>query len=83
MNIFAWVVFGVVVGVVTNIIDPRPSEGGLFGAILLGISGALLGGLVSSVIFQSGITSFNLTTFVIAVLGSLLLLLLGRVFTPD
>lgn len=83
MNIFAWVVFGVVVGVVTNIIDPRPSQGGLFGAILLGISGALLGGLVSSVIFQSGITSFNLTTFVIAVLGSLLLLLLGRVFTPD
>ncbi|MBI4079344.1 MAG: GlsB/YeaQ/YmgE family stress response membrane protein [Candidatus Levybacteria bacterium] len=76
----SWIIFGLLVGIVANAIDPSPSRGGLLGAILLGIVGALLGGFLADLIFGVGITGFNFTSFAIAVLGALLLLLIGRTF---
>lgn len=78
MNIVSWVIFGLVVGVIANLIDPQPSQGGLVGAIILGILGALLGGFLANLIFGIGISGFNFTSLAIAVLGSLLLLFIGR-----
>jgi uncharacterized membrane protein YeaQ/YmgE (transglycosylase-associated protein family) len=79
MNILSWVLFGMIVGVIANAIDPRPAQGGFLGAIVLGIVGAVLGGFISSLLFGVGITGFNFSSFAVAVLGSLLVLLLGRV----
>lgn len=79
-NVISWIIFGLLVGIVANAIDPSPSRGGLLGAILLGIVGALLGGFLADLIFGVGITGFNFTSFAIAVLGALLLLLIGRTF---
>lgn len=78
MNIVAWVLFGLLVGLIANLLDPRPSQGGILGAIVLGVVGSLVGGFVSSLIFGVGVTGFNFTSFAVAVLGSLLLLYLGR-----
>lgn len=78
MNIIAWVVFGLIAGVIANILDPRPAQGGALGAIVLGIAGALVGGFVANLLFGFTITGFDLTSFIIAVLGSLLLLYIGR-----
>ncbi|MBI2074297.1 MAG: GlsB/YeaQ/YmgE family stress response membrane protein [Candidatus Levybacteria bacterium] len=80
MNIVLWVLFGLLVGVVANAIDPAPARGGLLGAIILGIVGALIGGFLSNLIFGVGVTGFDFTSFAIAVLGALLLLLIGRSF---
>lgn len=80
MNILAWVFFGLLVGVVANILDPRPSSGGMLGAIVLGIVGALVGGFLSSLLFGVGITGFNFTSFAVAILGSLLVLYIERAF---
>lgn len=74
MNLFAWILFGLITGVIANLIDPRPSSGGLLAAIVLGIVGALVGGFLASVLFGVGITGFNLESFAIAVGGALLLL---------
>lgn len=78
MNIIAWIAFGLIVGVVANMIDPRPAQGGVVGAVILGVLGALLGGFLGSLIFGVGITGFDLNSFIIAVLGALLLLFISR-----
>lgn len=78
MNILTWIVFGLIVGVIANALDPRPAQGGLGGAILLGIVGALVGGFLSNLIVGVDVTGFNLSSLVVAVLGSLLLLFIGR-----
>jgi len=77
MTIFTWIVFGLVTGIIANVLDPRPSEGGILGAVILGIAGAFLGGLLASVILGGG--SFTFSSFSLAMLGALLLLLVGRV----
>lgn len=79
MDILTWVVFGLIVGIVANIIDPRPSSGGILGAIVLGVVGALIGGFLGNLLFGVGVTGFNISSFIIAVLGSLLLLFIARV----
>lgn len=78
MNLIVWVAFGLIVGVIANMIDPRPARGGLIGAIALGIGGALVGGFLGSVILGVGVTGFSMSSFVVAVIGSLVLLFIGR-----
>lgn len=80
MNILAWVVFGLVVGVIANYVDPKPSYGGIAGAVILGIVGSLVGGFLSSLLLGVGVTGFNIPSIIIGVLGSLLLLLISRSF---
>lgn len=81
MNIIAWVVFGLIVGLIANVIDPSPSQGGLLGSIVLGIVGALVGGFLGDLIFGVGVSGFNIESFMLAVLGSLLILFIGRALT--
>ena len=80
MNILTWIVFGLVVGIVANLIDPKPERGGMLGAVLLGVLGALLWGFLGDLIFGVGVTGFNLSSFIVAVIGSLILLALSRAF---
>jgi uncharacterized membrane protein YeaQ/YmgE (transglycosylase-associated protein family) len=81
MSILSWLLFGLIAGVLANLLDPAPQEGGFIGAMVLGMLGSLLGGFLSSLIFGMGITGFNFTSFIIAVLGSLLLLFIQRAFS--
>ena len=80
MNILTWIVFGLVVGIIANLIDPKPAQGGMSGTILLGVLGALLGGFLGDLIFGVGEIGFNLSSFIVAVIGSLILLALSRAF---
>lgn len=78
MNIVSWVIFGVIVGTVANAIDPADSEGGILGAVLLGIAGALVGGFLANLLFGVSVTGFDLTSFIVAVAGSLVVLFGAR-----
>jgi len=78
MNILAWLIFGLLVGIIANVLDPRQAKGGILGAIVLGIVGALVGGFLATLFFGVGITGFNLPSFLIAIAGALILLLIGR-----
>lgn len=78
MNLLAWIVFGLIAGVIANAIDPRPARGGALGAILLGIGGALVGGFLGNLFFGVGISGFDLSSFLLAIGGSLVLLMIGR-----
>lgn len=81
MNFIVYVIFGLIAGSIANMIDPRPSRGGILGSIILGIAGAVVGGWLGSAIFGVGVDGFNLSSFIVAVVGSLVLLALGRMLT--
>ncbi len=78
MNILLWLVFGLVVGTIANLIDPYPSKGGMLGSVILGILGAILGGILGNMVFRIGITGFNFASLAVAVLGALLLMFVER-----
>ncbi len=80
MNIISWMLFGLIVGIVANAIDPAPNEGGVLGAILLGVAGALVGGFLANVIFGISVAGFDITSFIVAVAGSLVVLFGARAF---
>lgn len=78
MGIITWIIFGAIVGIIANFIDPRPSEGGLLGAIILGIVGGFVGGFLGNLLFNVNITGFNFSSIFIAVAGALLVLFVRR-----
>lgn len=78
MNLLGWIIFGLIAGAVANMIDPRPAKGGILGAMLLGIVGAVVGGFLGSTLFGVGVEGFDLSSFIVAILGSLLVLFIGR-----
>jgi uncharacterized membrane protein YeaQ/YmgE (transglycosylase-associated protein family) len=82
MGIIAWVVLGLLAGMVAKAIMPGHDPGGLIVTAVIGIAGAVIGGLVAEWAGFEGLSSFfELRTWVIAVLGSLLLLALYRAAT--
>ena len=78
MDILSWMLFGLLVGIVANAIDPHPESGGLAGALLLGVTGSLLGGFIANLALGTPSNGISISTFLIAIAGSLLLLTLGR-----
>lgn len=78
MNLFTWIVFGLIVGVIANLVDPQMSRGGMLGAVVLGVVGAVVGGYLANMLFGLSISGFDFTSLAIATAGSLLVLLLGR-----
>ena len=77
MTIIYWIVFGLIAGSVANFIAPS-SRGGIIGSIVLGIIGAVVGGYLGQMFFGVGVTGFNLSSFVVAIIGSLLVLWVSR-----
>ena len=46
MGIIVWIVFGLLVGIVAQLLMPGRNPGGFIVTVLLGIAGALLGGFI-------------------------------------
>lgn len=70
MGLLLWIIFGAVVGWVASLIMGTDSRQGALVNIVLGIVGALVGGLVMNFFGFSGISGFNLYSFLVAMLGS-------------
>lgn len=76
MTIIGWILFGLIVGVVAKLLMPGRDPGGFVITILLGIVGALLGGYIGRTLgfYREG----EPASFLMAVLGSIILLALYR-----
>lgn len=76
MSILVWIVFGALAGWVGSMIMGTDGQQGLILNIVVGIIGASLGGYIMHYLGKSGVSGFNLYSFVVAVIGSVVLLAL-------
>lgn len=82
MGILAWIVVGLIAGILAKIAMPGPDPGGIILTVIIGIAGAVVGGLIlNAVLGRPGVTGFDLPTVLIATLGSVLLLAVYRFIT--
>jgi uncharacterized membrane protein YeaQ/YmgE (transglycosylase-associated protein family) len=77
MSILGWIFFGLVVGVIGKLLMPGRDPGGFVITILLGIAGALVGGFLGRMLGLY--REDDPVGFVMAVIGSIVLLVLYRV----
>ncbi|PIR42238.1 GlsB/YeaQ/YmgE family stress response membrane protein [candidate division WWE3 bacterium CG_4_9_14_0_2_um_filter_35_11] len=77
MTILYWIIFGLIAGSIANFLTPS-TQGGIVGSIILGIIGAVVGGYIGERFFSVGVTGFNVMSFIVAVSGSLLVIVIGR-----
>lgn len=80
MNIILWIVIGGIAGWLASIIMRTDAEMGVGANIVVGILGALIGGWVVTLFGGPTVTGFNLTSFLVAILGSVLLLAIVKGF---
>ena len=79
MGIIGWIVLGLIAGAIAKAILPGDDPGGIFVTMLIGIVGAIVGGFIASALGIGDLDEFfDIGTWVIAIAGSLLLLLLYR-----
>jgi uncharacterized membrane protein YeaQ/YmgE (transglycosylase-associated protein family) len=79
MGIIAWIVLGLIAGVVAKLIMPGDDPGGIIVTIIIGIVGRLLGGFIANLLGFGGVTGLNVGSILWAILGSIILLALYRV----
>jgi uncharacterized membrane protein YeaQ/YmgE (transglycosylase-associated protein family) len=80
MGIVAWIIFGALAGWVASIIMKKNESMGAVANIITGIIGAFIGGFIVNLIIGKGITGFNIWSFLVAVLGSVILLAIVNLF---
>jgi uncharacterized membrane protein YeaQ/YmgE (transglycosylase-associated protein family) len=78
MGWIGWIILGGLAGWVANMI--MKEDGGLLKNVLLGVVGGVVGGGVVQMMGGSGVNGFNVYSFVVAVLGALLLIWIVRMF---
>ena len=79
MGIIGWIVLGLLAGAIAKAIMPGDDPGGIFVTMLIGIGGALIGGLIASALDVGDLDEFfDIGTWLIAIAGSLLLLAIYR-----
>jgi uncharacterized membrane protein YeaQ/YmgE (transglycosylase-associated protein family) len=74
MGIISWIVLGLIAGALAKFIMPGNDPGGIIVTIVIGIVGAVVGGFIATQLGFGSVSGFNLHSLIIAVLGSLVLL---------
>lgn len=78
MGIIGWVILGGLAGWVASKFVGTDKHQGLLGNIIAGIIGGVVGGWVFSLFGGVGVTGFNIWSFVVAVVGAVIVLSIWR-----
>lgn len=77
MGWLAFIILGLIAGVIAKLILPGRQGGGWIATLILGVIGALLGGWLAGVIFNIGYEEFwSIQSWLIAIAGALVVLLI-------
>lgn len=85
MGIISWIILGLLAGAIAKFLLPGRDPGGLIGTTLIGVAGAFIGGWISSRWLDRPITKdfYDTATWVSAIGGALVLLIIYRIFFGD
>jgi len=81
LSIIGWIILGGLAGWVASMITGNDARMGVGMNIVVGIIGAFLGGWLMSLFGGTGISGFNIWSFIVALGGSIILLLIVNIFT--
>jgi uncharacterized membrane protein YeaQ/YmgE (transglycosylase-associated protein family) len=75
MGILSWIIFGAIAGWLASMVLGKNKEQGALGNIVVGILGAAVGGWLAGFLFDGvGVTGFNVRSFLVAIVGAVILL---------
>jgi uncharacterized membrane protein YeaQ/YmgE (transglycosylase-associated protein family) len=76
VGVISWIVLGLIAGAIAKLLMPGRDPGGCIITMLLGVAGAFVGGWIGKTIFHVQLgTFFELRTWLLAILGALIILL--------
>ena len=80
MGIIGWIILGLLAGFIAKAILPGDDPGGFIITAIIGVVGAILGGLLASVLFDADPLDefFDISTWITAIVGAIVLLLIYR-----
>jgi uncharacterized membrane protein YeaQ/YmgE (transglycosylase-associated protein family) len=80
VGIIAFIILGLLAGLIAKAILPGDDPGGLIVTALIGIAGALIGGFVAAAVFDAHPLDefFDISTWLTAIVGAIVLLLIYR-----
>ena len=83
MGIIGWVLLGLLAGALAKMLLPGDDPGGFIVTTIIGIIGALAGGFLAAALFGAHPLDefFDISTWLTAIVGSIVLLLIYRVVT--
>lgn len=82
MGFFSFLILGLIAGAIAKLLLPGKQGGGWFVTLLLGVIGAMLGGWLGGLIFNVNLQGFfDLSTWLLAIGGSILVLLIYGMIT--
>ncbi|MHB8873961.1 MAG: GlsB/YeaQ/YmgE family stress response membrane protein [Myxococcaceae bacterium] len=81
MSIIAWIVIGLLAGLIARALVPGPQPMGFIATTLLGIVGSVVGGLVGAAIWQRNAGEFSPGGLVLSILGAIAVLLIWGAVT--
>jgi uncharacterized membrane protein YeaQ/YmgE (transglycosylase-associated protein family) len=81
MGIIAFIILGAIAGAIAKALLPGDDPGGFIVTTIVGIVGAILGGFLAAALFDADPLDefFDISTWVTAIIGSIVLLLIYRV----
>jgi uncharacterized membrane protein YeaQ/YmgE (transglycosylase-associated protein family) len=85
MGIIAFLILGLLAGALAKLLLPGDDPGGAIVTMLIGVAGALIGGFLAAAVFGAHPLDdfFDLSTWITAVIGSMILLVIWRVVSGD
>jgi uncharacterized membrane protein YeaQ/YmgE (transglycosylase-associated protein family) len=78
MGIILWIIFGALVGWIASLIMKTDPRQGAVLNIVVGIVGAVIGGWLMSFFGQTGVTGFNFYSFIVALLGAIVFIVIVK-----
>jgi uncharacterized membrane protein YeaQ/YmgE (transglycosylase-associated protein family) len=74
MEILSWLIFGLIAGAVAKLIVPGDEPEEAINTLIIGVVGAVIGGFVAMQLEYDDTTDFGFRSFVISIIGGLVLL---------
>lgn len=86
MGLIIWIIVGGLSGWIASMLMKTDASMGLFSNIIVGMIGSLIGGSLYALLFSgsagisNGFTGFNLGSFILSILGAVILIWLIKLF---
>ena len=80
MQILGLILIGIVIGIIARLVMPGRQRIGALMTVLLGIGGALIGGIIASAIGEGDIFELNFIGTIVGILAAILLIAVAESF---